>query len=95
MAAFPWLTHVPRALERIATVPKAAWAGPGQRPVYSDHLGTIRYAAPPDLLREAGVIMLDDVYTQGQLSAACRDILKRDAGVRFVVGLFIGRTVRP
>lgn len=90
---FTWLTHLPGALQRIATVPKAAFAAPGRRPTYEDHLRTIRYVGLPRNLRGKGVIMLDDVYTRGDTSNACRAILKESARPKLVIGIFIGRTV--
>lgn len=89
---FPWLEHLDHGLRRIESVTKSAFAGPGNRPTYDDHRRTIRYNGPQGVLKNRGVILLDDVYTLGSTSDACRDIL-RAAGAQTVVGLFIGRTV--
>ena len=45
-AVFPWLSHLPSALERVITVQKSSQAEPGLRPTYTTHLNSIRYAGP-------------------------------------------------
>lgn len=86
------LTHIPRALERTKSVRKAAYAPPGQRPTYQDHLDSIRYAGPSLDLRGRGILLFDDVLTHGDTSGACRDILISATGCNLVVGLFLART---
>ena len=90
---FGWLTHLPGALGRTQTVPKSAGAAPGRRPDYSMHVNTIEYAGPSLYAPNDSIIMVDDIYTSGAISAACRDILEQATGCKRVVGLFIGRTV--
>jgi len=86
------LTHMPRALERTKSVPKAAYAPPGQRPTYGDHLDSIRYAGPAIALSGRGILLFDDVLTSGDTSDACRDILIAATRCKVVVGLFLART---
>lgn len=88
---FPWLSHLPGALVRTATVAKSAYSRPGERPSYKDHLKTIRYVGPR-LERNKGIIMFDDVFTRGETSSACRDILKKTTQCKAVLGLYLGRT---
>lgn len=85
-------TYIPRALERTKSVQKAAYAPPGQRPTYSDHLDSIRYAGPSLDLRDRHILLFDDVLTSGDTSDACRDILITATGCKVVVGLFLART---
>lgn len=88
---FDWIKHLPNALRRTKTVYKSAWAPPGQRPTYEDHKDSIQYAGK---VRMDGVsaIELDDIITQGNVSAACRDILIEKTGCKRVIGIFLGRT---
>jgi predicted amidophosphoribosyltransferase len=88
---FNWIRHLPRALERTKSVPKAAWAKPWDRPTYDDHRNSIDYrGAVRD--EKASFILVDDVITQGNVSSACRDILIEKALCRHVTGVFLGRT---
>lgn len=86
------LTHIPRALERTKFVRKAAYAPPGQRPTYNDHLDSIKYPGPSLDLRGRDILLFDDVLTSGDTSDACRDILIAATGCKLVVGLFLART---
>ena len=90
---FRWLTHLPGALKRTQTVPKSARAAPGERPDYTTHKRTIKYIGPPLRIPNEAIVMIDDIYTSGTISAACRDILQQATDCKRVVGLFIGRTV--
>lgn len=89
---FDWLTHIPKALVRVETVPKSARAAPGQRPDYSEHLRTIQYKGPALALADQSMIMLDDVLTRGETSRACRSILNTATSSKMVLGAFLGRT---
>lgn len=86
------LTHIPRALERIKPVRKAAYAPPGERPTKEDHLNSIRYAGSALDLRGKGILLFDDVLTSGVTSDACRDILEAATHCKVVIGLFLART---
>jgi predicted amidophosphoribosyltransferase len=89
---FKWITHLPMALWRTKSVQKASYASRGQRPTYDDHRASIEYRGP---IRSnaASFIMLDDVFTKGNVSRACRDILMEEANCKRVIGIFLGRTV--
>ncbi len=89
---FGCLKHLPGALERASAVKKSAYAPPGERPSYEDHLNSIRWVGPDLDLKGKGVVLFDDVYTRGATSLACRTILKKATGCSVVVGLFLGRT---
>lgn len=92
---FDWLTHLPGALVRIEEVQKSSTAGPGERPTREDHIRTIRYAGPSMRIPQASFLLLDDVVTRGETVAACKHVLRHATTCRNVVGLFVGRTVRP
>jgi len=91
-ARFGWLKHLPGALQRTAAVKKSAYAQPGERPGYDDHLKSIAWVGPDLDLKGRGVILFDDVYTRGETSSACRTIIKQKTGCSVVVGIFLGRT---
>jgi predicted amidophosphoribosyltransferase len=91
-AVFPWLTHLPGALQRIITVQKSSQAEPGSRPTYTTHLNSIRYTGPSLHTIGQTIIMVDDVITRGETSKACRDILKQATHCNRVLGLFVGKT---
>lgn len=93
-AEFPGVISLRGALRREVTVPKSATASPGERPDYWSHLSTIKYVGPSPLSPNSIIIMVDDVYTQGETSRACRDILKPATHCKDVLGFFIGRTTR-
>lgn len=90
---FGWLTHLPRALERTETVPKAAYARARGRPApgYSEHLRTICYRDSP-LRKDGGFILFDDVLTRANTSRACRDIIRNATKCKTVIGFFLART---
>jgi predicted amidophosphoribosyltransferase len=87
---FIWVKHLPNALIRTKTVPKAAYAKPGNRPTYDDHRATIDYSGT--VHANTAFIMLDDVLTQGTVSQACRDILLENSKCQKVIGVLLGRT---
>ncbi len=89
---FPGLHHLPGALRRIKTVPKASYAASyEERPKYADHMKSVRYVGPK-ILKGKAMLMLDDVFTTSETSSACRDILMKSSGCGTVFGLFVGRT---
>lgn len=89
---FGWLQHLPAALVRNESVPKSAWAAPGERPTTQDHLRTISYGGPKVSLKDMSVIMFDDIITRKATSSACRQILQASTSCQRVIGLFLGRT---
>ncbi len=91
-SAFPWLTYMEGALERVSSVQKSSRSEPGMRPNYTTHFNSIRFTEKIDA-RGKTLIMLDDVITRGETSKACRDILLSATRCRSVLGLFVGKTV--
>lgn len=89
---FSWLAHLRGALERTTAVAKSAYAAPGERPGYQEHLESIKYIGPKLNLRGKGVILFDDVFTRGKTSSACRTILRNATRCSHVIGVFLGRT---
>jgi len=89
---FSWLTHLPNALVRIESVRKSAWAPPGERPDYDDHIRTIRYQGPQCRLTANSILMFDDVITRKATSKACRNILLNATHCRRIIGIYLGRT---
>lgn len=88
------LRHLLGALERTETVQKAAWAPPGERPGYFDHIRTIEYDGPRLNLKGKGVVLFDDLLTRGDTSMACAKIITDATGCSKVLGIFLGRTQR-
>jgi predicted amidophosphoribosyltransferase len=88
---FNWLKHLPKALCRTKSVPKSAFARPGNRPSYDDHRASIDYVG---MVRDrnASFVVLDDVITIGTVSRCCRDILLEKSECKKVIGVFLGRT---
>ena len=91
-SAFPWLTYLEGALERVTSVPKSSRSEPGMRPDYAAHFNSIRFTRQIDV-RGRSIIILDDIITRGETSKACRDILLSATHCRSVSGLFVGKTV--
>lgn len=91
-ARYPWLVFLEGALERTKTVPKAARAKRGERTNYEKHVETIRFNDSALRKSDEGIIMFDDVYTKGDTSRACRDIIRRATKCSSVTGLFLSRT---
>lgn len=89
---FSWLTHLRGALQRTTAVAKSAYAAPGERPGYQQHLETISYVGPTLNLGGKGVILFDDVFTRGKTSSACRTIIWNATRSSYVIGVFLGRT---
>jgi predicted amidophosphoribosyltransferase len=90
---FAWLTHLAGGLKRAHAVVKSAWAHGEDRPDYSTHIESIRYAGPMLRPTPSGILLFDDVITKGNTSSACKHILTQATGVRRVTGLYLGRTV--
>lgn len=93
---FSWLQHLPRALERIETVPKSSTARKEgrERTDYETHLRSISYAGPPIHEAGQGVILIDDIYTNGATFDACYGILKDAIECESIIGFFVGKTQR-
>ena len=93
---FSWLQHLPGALERIETVPKSSTARKEgrERTDYETHLRSIAYAGPPIHASGQGIILIDDIYTNGATSDACYGILKDMTGCDYILGFFVGKTQR-
>jgi adenine/guanine phosphoribosyltransferase-like PRPP-binding protein len=75
-------------------VRKAAYAPPGERPGYFDHVRTIQYDGPRLNLNGKSVILFDDLLTRGDTSMACQKIIADATGCSRVIGIFLGRTLR-
>jgi hypothetical protein len=82
----PWLEHRSTALVRTQPIRRSSSAS--VRPTESDHLHTLACVAP---FSGAHVILVDDVFTLGQTTDACRTLLL-DAGARSVVIAALART---
>lgn len=89
---YGWLTHIPDALVRSENVRKAARSPTGQRPTTEDHVRTIYFGRRDLKIGNRGIIMVDDVYTTGSVSGACRAVIKSATGCPRVIGVFLGRT---
>lgn len=87
------LVHLKQALRRSTAVRKSATAPHGLRPTYDSHLASIQYIYRKQIDSNERIIMVDDVFTRGATSSACRDILMRDTGCTDVLGLFVARTM--
>ena len=85
----PWLEHRPAALVRTKAIRRSSSAS--VRPTASEHLSTLACTAP---FRGAHVILVDDVFTLGRTTDACRTLLV-DAGARSVVIAALARTRLP
>src|SRR5262249_12122995 len=61
-------------LARIKTVPKSAWAAPGERPTARTHIESMTVEST--LLRPAKITVVDDVVTKGNTLLAACSLLK-------------------
>ena len=89
---YTWLAYIPDTLIRIEGVAKSARSSSSKRPTSEDHLRTIKYNGPKLKASDCSFIMIDDVFTLGQTSSACREIIIKSTNCRKVVGIFLGRT---
>jgi hypothetical protein len=91
-SAFPWLEHMPGALERTDVV--SSRYHDGRAPGLERHLATIRVTIPrpPPTSGPSAALLFDDVFRDGATSEACRRHLMQSLGVDRVFGLFITRT---
>jgi hypothetical protein len=85
----PWLEHRPGALVRTRAIRESSTAT--VRPTVLEHLRTLACTAP---FPGAHVILVDDVFTHGRTTDACRKLLL-DAGAGSVVIAALGRTRLP
>lgn len=92
-AQCPWLQCEPQALERTIETPAAHQAQWGSRPSHLEHWDTIRYGGPP-VSDAAGILLLDDIRTRGDISQACIHRVMQATGCRRenVIRVFLGRT---
>ena len=81
-----WLRFQPNLLVRTRTIRQSSTTD--LRPTFNEHLGTLGWTGPPI---DAPAIIIDDVYTLGRTSAACRQILM-DAGASCVVVVCLAAT---
>ncbi len=89
---FDWLEFRP-VLVRHTTVPKSATSRPGERPTQQDHLASMKISGSRLAVSDRSIIMLDDVITAGETSAAARQLLLEGTGCRSVIGFFLARTM--
>lgn len=80
-------------LERTNKVEKAAFARPGDRPSFNDHVESIRCTDEPDLFTER-ITVVDDVITTGSTLAACLHVLGRTLRVTEVRAFAAVRTLK-
>lgn len=93
---FSWLHLLSGALQRIETVPKAATAAKENRPRpdIGTHKRTIRYIGPQIQREDYGILLLDDIYTNGRMFRACYDIMKHATHCQQIKGFFLGKTAK-
>src|SRR5450755_3881349 len=93
---FPWLQSLPGVLERTETVQKAAHAAQAgrPRPDLETHKQTIRYSGPQIRKTDYGILLIDDVFTNGHMFHACYDIISAATHCEHIKGLFLGKTVK-
>jgi hypothetical protein len=87
-----WLIHVPNGLVRTQDVAKSARSPGSQRPNKAAHLKSISYNGQIKKDGDFGILMIDDVFTLGNTSSACREIILTKSKCQKVVGIFLGRT---
>jgi predicted amidophosphoribosyltransferase len=71
----PWLDHRPGALERTLAIRQSSASS--DRPSVAEHLASLRWCSKPTSRR---VIMIDDVFTFGRTSEACRQLVGEAGG---------------
>lgn len=89
---FSWLIYIPDGLVRTEDVAKSARSTSSQRPTSEDHIRTIEYNGPKIKANDCSHIMIDDIFTLGRTSSACRKIIMKSTKCNKVVGIFLGRT---
>lgn len=79
-------------LTRTESVPKAAFARPGERPTVARHMETI--AVEVELLENPShIVVVDDVITKGAMLAACTGVLRDTYPEADVRGFALLRTM--
>jgi len=93
---FSWLHLLSGALQRTETVQKAATAAKENRPRpdVETHKRTIRYSGPRIQREDYGILLIDDIYTNGRMFNACYDIMNRATHCQQIKGFFLGKTVK-
>ena len=84
-ALLPSAHHRPSVLRRESGIRQSSTAA--VRPSIAEHLATLQVIAPV----RGSVIMVDDVFTHGRVSAACSQLLE-DAGASRVLIACLART---
>ena len=82
----PWLDQRPGALERAVTIRQSSASS--DRPSVVEHIASLRWRSTPPSRR---VIMIDDVFTFGRTSEACRQLVL-DAGAGVVLLACLAKT---
>ncbi len=82
----PWLDQRPGALERTLAIRQSSASS--DRPSVAEHLASLRWCSTPTSRR---VIMIDDVFTIGRTSEACRQLVL-DAGASVVLVACLAKT---
>lgn len=83
-------SEVQPLLRRVQSVPKAAFAGPGERPTVARHVETLR--ADRHLGEPRRLIVVDDIITKGAMLAACGTVLRQVYPDAEVLGFAVVRT---
>ncbi len=93
---FSWLYLLSGVLQRIETVPKAATAAKENRPRpdVETHKRTIRYIGPQIRREDYGILLLDDIYTNGRMFDACYDIMNHATHCQQLKGFFLAKTAK-
>ena len=84
-AMLPWSRRRFGLIERSRTIRRSATAL--HRPSIDEHLASMRVTGPIS----GSVIIVDDVFTHGRITEACREIL-RDAGGSEIIVAAVART---